>query len=118
MAHIQIDLYGKRLRLDDTMKKIRPLFNLDKVNLSGRVIRLPTTRAERLSNAESLVSDAKDLVQELHDEIEQWKSGMDGTNLESTGKYQELEECESSLQEIIDALEGCDFGSTSFPSMY
>jgi len=63
---------------------------------------------------------------------------MEGTNLESTGKYSELEECVSELENAIDQLQGfsvddvdsisstadeldsaCDEASgVSFPGMY
>lgn len=118
MAHIQIDIYGKGLMLPNVMKKIRPLFNLDKVNLSGRKVKAPVTRADRLSAASEMLSNAQSVLEELRDEIEQWKSGMEGTNLESTEKYQQLEECYEKLAESVDNIQGVELDGIEFPSMY
>lgn len=118
MAHIQVDIYGKRLGLAAVMKKIRPLFNLDKVNLSGKVVRSPVSRAERLEEAKSMLDDAKSIIEELRDEIEQWKTGMEGTNLENTQKYQDLEECYSTLDDAVSNLENMELDSISFPGMF
>jgi flagellar biosynthesis/type III secretory pathway chaperone len=76
-------------------------------------------------------------IQELYDEIENWKSNLEGTNLENSGKYSELEECCDALQEIIDNLDNpsiddsdpetaksdlegleLDGSSVNFPGMY
>ena len=43
-------------------------------------------------------------VESLLDELENWKSGMEGTNLESTSKYQMLDEAVTYLQEAVDQL--------------
>jgi chromosome segregation ATPase len=47
-------------------------------------------------------------VSELKDEIENWKSGLEGTNLEQSSKYGELEECLSALEEIESAIESIE----------
>lgn len=118
MAHIQIDIYGKGLSLGKVMQKIRPLFNLDKVNLSGKRVKTPHSRAERLAEASSMLEDAKGIIEELRDEIDQWKSGMEGTNLESTQKYQDLEECFTALDEAVSNIENVDVDNISFPGMF
>lgn len=51
--------------------------------------------------------DAGD-AQELCDEIQEWRCNMEGTNLENTDKYEELQECESTLEDIIGRAEGLD----------
>jgi hypothetical protein len=50
-------------------------------------------------------------IESLRDEIENWKSGMEGTNLESTSKYEELSECLDNLENAISSLESIDFDS-------
>lgn len=50
-------------------------------------------------------------IEELRDEIDNWKSGMEGTNLENTSKYSELEECYDTLENGISSLEGVDLDS-------
>ena len=44
------------------------------------------------------------LLEELHDEIDHWRSGMEGTNLEYTMKYGTLEECQEQLEELQDMM--------------
>ena len=48
--------------------------------------------------------DLEFLLEELHDEIDQWRSGMEGTNLEYTMKYGTLEECQEQLEELQDMM--------------
>lgn len=48
-------------------------------------------------------------VDELRSEIENWKSGLEGTNLESSSKYEELSECHDNLENAIYTLEGASF---------
>jgi len=48
---------------------------------------------------------AAESVGELYDEIDNWKSNMEGTNHENTQKYNDLDECASALETIKDALE-------------
>ena len=52
--------------------------------------KLPTSRAGRLAAAMSLAEDAAAEVECLKDELEEWQSGMEGTNLDSTDKYEQL----------------------------
>jgi polyhydroxyalkanoate synthesis regulator phasin len=48
------------------------------------------------------VEDARDRVQELHDEMESWAGNMEGTNLENTQKYEDV----SSARDILDSAVG------------
>ena len=48
--------------------------------------------------------DLEVLLEELHDEIDHWRSGMEGTNLEYTMKYGTLEECQEQLEELQDMM--------------
>ena len=52
-------------------------------------------------------------VESLFDEIDQWKSGMEGTNFEASQKYSDLEECATALEEIKDKLDELDFSITT-----
>lgn len=49
---------------------------------------------------EDLVTMAVSELHELGDEVEQWKSGMEGTNLEQSEKYNMLEEAYGQLTEV------------------
>jgi tRNA U34 5-carboxymethylaminomethyl modifying GTPase MnmE/TrmE len=60
---------------------------------------------DHISNAQSSVENIDTgEVESLLDELQQWMDSMTGTNLESTGKYQMLEEAVSSLQDAVDSL--------------
>tara|TARA_R100000805_G_C3537925_1_gene54101 strand:+ start:232 stop:609 length:378 start_codon:yes stop_codon:yes gene_type:complete len=48
--------------------------------------------------------DLEFLLDELYNEIDQWRSGMEGTNLEYTMKYGTLEECQEQLEELQDMM--------------
>ena len=61
---------------------------------------------EKLDNMESCFDLSG--IEELRDEIENWKSGMEGTNLENSSKYEELSECYNNLDNAISSLEGID----------
>ena len=60
-------------------------------------------------------------VDSLFEEIESWAEGMEGTNLENSFKYEQLEECKQYLEEIQDilsSLESFEGGVVEFPSMF
>ena len=61
------------------------------------------TRAERLQEAQWI-------VQELHDELEEWLDNMP-ENLQSGEKAEELQQCISDLDSIITEMEGIEFPS-------
>jgi hypothetical protein len=48
--------------------------------------------------------DLEFLLDELYNEIDQWRSGMEGTNLEYTMKYGTLEECQEQLEQLQDMM--------------
>lgn len=74
------------------------------------------SRADRLAEADSDVENAKGVVQELKDELEEWQSNLP-ENLQSGSKNDELQEAIDGLEEISSNLENVDFSSVSFPSM-
>ena len=78
------------------------------------------SRADRLSEAMAKVLEAKEEIELLKDEIDNWKSNMEGTNLEYTYKYEQLEECYGVLEEIQDELENITDreGDVMFPGMF
>lgn len=47
-------------------------------------------------------------VRELHDEMEEWASNMEGNNMEHLPKYDEVSEAKDALEQIADTLEGLD----------
>jgi len=47
-------------------------------------------------------------VEQLYEEIDSWASGMEGTNLENTSKYDDLKECLDALEALKDALDSLE----------
>jgi len=62
-----------------------------------------------MASRSNRLSEAADTVQELQDEIMEWREKLEGTNLENTEKYQELQDCEDALQEVIDSMQNVEF---------
>lgn len=62
------------------------------------------------SDVESCISDAASDVGELKDEIETWRDNMSGTALENTTKFEAVEDCLSTLEDLVDNLERIDTG--------
>lgn len=73
------------------------------------------SRADRLTDAEALVDDAKSDVGDLKAELEEWREGLP-ENLQDGSKAEELDEAIGKLEELADALDGLDF-DVEFPSM-
>jgi molecular chaperone GrpE (heat shock protein) len=92
---------------------------LKKADIDGTVekVEVPTSRAARLSEAESSVDEARSVCEELKDEMEQWRDSLP-ENLQSGDKAQQIEDCISQLEDIISNLESADFSSVDFPGMY
>ncbi len=78
------------------------------------------SRATRLGDALGLVTDARLEVEDLKGEIEEWKENLEGTNFESSMKYEQLEECLDALDELVSNLEECESadGNIEFPGMF
>ena len=74
------------------------------------------SRADRLSEVNSLVEDAKSIVEELKEEMENWLDTIP-ENLQGGDKYSQIEDCISNLEEISGQLEEIDTSSIDFPSM-
>ena len=75
------------------------------------------SRAERLSDAESLVDDAKSIVEELKDEMEAWHESIP-ENLQSGDKASEVEAAKDALENLQSELENVNFGDVDFPAMF
>jgi methyl-accepting chemotaxis protein len=62
------------------------------------------TKTEQLPISTCL-DNAKSDLQELADEMDNWRSNMEGTNLEYTQKYQDVSDCADTLQDQLGSLE-------------
>jgi uncharacterized protein YdeI (YjbR/CyaY-like superfamily) len=74
------------------------------------------SRSVRLSEAQSLVDEAKSIVEELQEEMQSWYDGMP-ENLQGSDKGSQIEECADALGNMVSELEGLDF-DIEFPGMY
>ena len=102
-------------------RQLTDLFNTVKPLQVRKELRKHKSRSARLDDALQLCQDAKEEVDSLFEEIESWADGMQGTNLESSFKYEQLEECMQYLEEIQDILsnlEAFEGGVVEFPSMF
>lgn len=80
----------------------------------------PPSRAKRLATAIDTIHGAIDEIRELQDEIGNWKSGLEGTNLENSSKFTELEECYDFLEDVLYEIENACEGANDivFPGMF
>jgi chromosome segregation ATPase len=81
---------SRRQRLQAISRELEKSMSLDIASLTD----------EEKSKFYNLESDLED----LHSEIDHWRSGMEGTNLEYTMKYGTLEECQEQLEQLRDMM--------------
>lgn len=74
------------------------------------------SRAARLGEAAALVESAKEIVVDLKSGMENWRDSVP-ENLQGGGKYSQIEECISGLEEIESGLEGIEWDGVEFPGM-
>lgn len=78
------------------------------------------SRNKRLSEAIGQLNNGLAEVQALQEEIESWRDNMAGTNLESTDKYQQLEDCATTLESASGEIENAisELETVEFPGMF
>jgi hypothetical protein len=83
-------------------------------------MRKSKSRVVRLNEAIDQVLEAKQEVEDIKYEIEQWKENLEGTNFEGTLKYEMLEECLQGVEEVFEQLEEVTYsdGDIIFPGMF
>lgn len=103
-----------------TVAKLRKLLEKElgkRGTVSVAQIKNPESRAERFAEAQSQVSDAKNEIESLIDELEQWRNNLpenlqQGEKADTIGTaVDELETCREQLAEVESA-------SVDFPSMF
>lgn len=117
MAIYEVKLAVDGSRIDAVRKQIATAF--PEANAVIEKVNLDKSRADRLSEAEALVTDAKSAVEELRDEIQNWYDSLP-ENLQQSEKANQLEECVSNLDDLCSSLEDAEsnFGNVEFPGMY
>ena len=78
------------------------------------------SRATRLDEAITNLIEPIEEIRTLKEELEEWMSNLEGTNLENTMKYEQLEEAVSLLEELESGLEDVQANAdmVEFPGMF
>lgn len=74
------------------------------------------SRTDEFALAQSKFADAREIIEGLRDDLEEWLSNMP-EQLRDGSKASELDQAISELQGIADALGDVDFGCVEFPDM-
>ena len=117
MATIKITITKKGLRLDSVTYLVDSL----KAKYEGASVNVethepPTSRSDRFDLAKSAISDARSSIEELRDELQEWRGGMP-ENLQSSTKADELDNAISALEECISSCDEAEGHDINFPSM-
>ena len=116
MANYKITLMVDAAKRASVEKKLRIAFGEEVPIHSVEKLKTAESRADRLSEAEGLADDARQLVEELQDEMEQWYDSIP-ENLQQGSKAQEVEEARDALDSLKGELEGLSW-DVSFPGMF
>lgn len=117
MAEYKIIVHCKGDRIDLMKKRAEEVFTGPDTTIQVEKIKRNQSRADRLSEAEDLASQAKEIAQDLATEMEEWYDNLP-ENFQNGDKGTRIEECKDALEEIVNSLEECDFSSIDFPGMY
>jgi methyl-accepting chemotaxis protein len=77
-----------------------PTGYLDK-ETTNKILELINKVSANFSDVETTKGD----FEGLQEEMESWRDGMQGTNLESTDKYSRVEEAASNLSDVVSSLD-------------
>jgi predicted RNase H-like nuclease (RuvC/YqgF family) len=107
-------------------KKLKQAFGEDIPVHTVEKVKTAESRADRLSeasgNLESAIEDAKTIVEELRDEMQNWYDSIP-ENLQQGDKANEVQESIDALENVSSELDNldasnCGFDDVNFPSMY
>lgn len=103
-----------------TDRQLNNFYDEVKGHWNRKQLRKSKSRVTRLNEAVDQVLEAKQDIEDLKYEIEQWKENLEGTNFEGTLKYEMLEECLQGLEEVFDQLDEVTYsdGDIIFPGMF
>ena len=90
---------------------------MDSFSFISAIKVVPTSRGDRLSEAESTVEDAKSEVESLRDELQDWYDNLP-EQFQSGEKGDQLQEAIDGLESIANSLQDAEWDSVEFPSMY
>lgn len=114
MARYTVKLTVEADRIDTLRKQVEKSFpeamtQVEKINLSP-------SRADRLAEAAGAADNARSIIEELKDEMENWRDSLP-ENLQGGDKASQIEDAVSALEDLQSNLESCEF-SVEFPGMY
>ena len=103
-----------------TDRQLNNFYDEVKRHWDRKLMRKSKSRVTRLNEAVDQVLEAKQDIEDIKFEIEQWKENLEGTNFEGTLKYEMLEECLQGLEEVYDQLDEVTYsdGDIIFPGMF
>jgi len=70
------------------------------------------SRAKRLEEAINSINSAKEIVEELKNEMQEWYDNMP-ENLQSSDKADRIQECVSSLEEVSSSLDDAESNASN-----
>lgn len=112
----RIVLTVEAANINSVESKLKQLFGEATVQKMKK-LDLPNTRQERLDAAQGLVEDAKNEVEELQGELQDWYDNLP-ESFQSGDQGEALQEAIDGLGEIETSLEDIDFsGFSGFPGM-
>lgn len=118
MATFELRITTNGLKGATIEKLVAKALNMNRNMVNAHKVKTRLSRAERYSRAESDFDNAKEEILSLIEEIEQWKEGMEGTNLENSSKFSDLEQLLSELEDLENELNNIQFPGVDFPGMY
>ncbi len=114
--HFVITVRVEAARRESIEKKLKLAFGDDANMATIEKVKTAESRADRLSEAEGMVDDARQIVEDLKDEMEQWRDSIP-ENLQGGDKYSQVDDACNALEEIQSNLEQSDWG-VEFPGMF
>jgi hypothetical protein len=119
MARFKLEVRAVKGTRSDTIAKAIEVFRAQKGIGSVSATKMPDnpTRAERLQEAAGMIDEAKSIVQELQEEMQNWYDNMP-ENLQNSDKASQIQEAADALDGILNSLEEADCDSVEFPGMY
>lgn len=119
MANWKVKIVGKNIRktsVESLANKMKEQFG-EGASISVSDDTPPESRADRFSEAQVLIVDAKSEMENLRDELQEWYDNLP-ESFQSGDKGDSLNEAISNLEEAISSLEQAEGVDVEFPGMY
>lgn len=117
MARYKIEAVVSETNIRAVKAKLAAAFTTGEESISATKIEDSPSRADRLSAAESLVEQARSVLDDLKSEMEEWHDNIP-ENLQQGDKAQEVQEAIDGLDTLCTEMEALDFGGVTFPSAF